>query len=186
MKWSSIFFASSIIAQAFAGPINRERAPFYCLRISTPAKELDGKYLAMASGVVGVYESGSQASALPIITLNDRADEVYLFPWLGGQGHALGLDGSDGYLEFKDLTITSIKDENREIRFSLGEDNVGGKELLYGKGTPGWIASPTADKGWAIKHYDSKGGAFVTQDYIPIKIVLESRGRVEVDGLSRT
>ncbi|CAM1503043.1 Fc.00g078190.m01.CDS01 [Cosmosporella sp. VM-42] len=185
MKWSTILSASSLVGSVLSGPVKKRDEPLYRLRISTDFQDLNGKYLSTEANQVGVFSSGDKSAATKIYTNQHEADEntdtisLHTTP-IGIVDHALGLVGSDGYLEFRDLTQPAVQSKAQDTKDTYSWDDFrlgrGGKEnqLVWGKDKvkPGWIATPS-DGDYTVKFFSNDGDSFTTQDYIPVKIILE-------------
>ncbi|KAF7551624.1 hypothetical protein G7Z17_g4851 [Cylindrodendrum hubeiense] len=71
-------------------------------------KSLEDKYLGVKSSVVGVYDDALEGNGVQITLGSGENSEVSMpaYP-VGIVEHALGLVGTNGYLEFQDLTKPS-------------------------------------------------------------------------------
>lgn len=124
-------------------------------------ENLNGKYLSIKGDLVGFYDAGELDAAQHITV--DGTDKMSLHPSpVGIIEHALGLTGSDGWLDFKDLAQpgeeSTADDETYSwSSFTLGDTDTGDFALQWGSSTatPGWVAVPVADGGYKIKNFDS-------------------------------
>ncbi|KAH6890552.1 hypothetical protein B0T10DRAFT_548075 [Thelonectria olida] len=153
----------------------------YRLKIKSKIKQINNKYLSDDHNQMGIFNNGTKETSM-IITKNAVGDKVYaevftLNPWpLTVVEHALGLVGTNGFLEFRTLEQPTTKDIGTNETyswqdFSIKKEKKKLNELFYGDAKPGWVASPIGNWSWKIKHYD--GNQTIIQTYIPIQIYLE-------------
>lgn len=132
--------------------------------------DLNGKYLSTKDNKVGIYNGGTRAGATQVYTGSSAGacpNSVNLHTWpIGIVDHALGLVGSDGYLDFVDLTAPAGRRENSTATYSwdefqLTEGGDPGSQIVWKPGKtvkPGWVAFPGAEVGdWVIRYYDNDG-----------------------------
>ncbi|KAI1827072.1 hypothetical protein F4861DRAFT_536549 [Xylaria intraflava] len=173
MKWFAAIFSLGFIASNVqAMPV--EGLDIYKLKLSSPSENLDGHYLSIDGAVLGVHEAEFAAVKVYFASSEKPGySELHTYP-IGIVDHALGLCGSDGLLTLKDtVNPAGVKpDEGQVFQWDVFQI-ANGKLTNHGEGS--WLAFPAAEGGWTLKWSD--GTAFVTTDYMPVEIVLESVGK---------
>ncbi|KAI1128341.1 hypothetical protein F5Y10DRAFT_265252 [Nemania abortiva] len=173
MKWATAIFSLGFVAS------NVQAAPMdgldlFKLKISSNVPEIDGHYLAMNASTLGIYE-GDDTSAVRVYQSSSEkkgCTELHTYP-VGIVDHALGLVGSNGLMTLTDMVNPAGTKPGDGVEALWDAFRVSNSRLTNdGKGT--WVAFPTGTTSWSVKWAD--GSAFMTTDYMPVEIMMESAG----------
>ncbi|KAJ8129338.1 hypothetical protein O1611_g4293 [Lasiodiplodia mahajangana] len=173
MKWFTAILSLGFIAS------NVQAAPtdgldLFTLKVVSSVKEIDGRYLAMNASILGVYERDDVSPVRVYQTGSEKkgCTELHTYP-VGIVDHALGLVGSNGLMTLTDMVNPEGTKPGDGLVAEWDAFRVSDSRLTNdGQGT--WVAFPTAKRSWSVKWAD--GSAFMTTDYMPVEIVMESAG----------
>jgi hypothetical protein len=173
MKWATVILSLGFIASnAYAAPA--AGLDLFKLKVTSSAKELDGRYLASNASTLGLYDSEDISAVRVYRTSSEKkgCSQLHTYP-IGIVDHALALVGSDGLMALKDMVNPSGSKPEAGLVMQWDTFRITDSKLTNdGKGT--WVAFPSTENGWAVKWTD--GNAFMTTDYMPVEIVMEAAG----------
>ncbi|KAI1502116.1 hypothetical protein F5X99DRAFT_379969 [Biscogniauxia marginata] len=180
MKWIINILSVGLIATSVsAAPLERRQdddggIELFQLKITSKNGDLDGKYLAMNGGDLGIF-SGDDVSPVKVYQTDSDKEglkELHTYP-VGIVDHSLGLKGPPGLLTFVDMISPGSADPSEgEIAiwdtFRMAE----GKVTNNDEGE--WLAFPNEDNSWQVKWSD--GSNIITADYMQVEVSYESAG----------
>ncbi|KAI2636833.1 hypothetical protein GGS21DRAFT_489605 [Xylaria nigripes] len=145
------------------------------LKVSSTSAELNGLLITTETAVLGVNQT-VDAPPVSVFEINNQETgglELHTFP-IGIIDHVVGLVGSNGL-----FTLTDIPNPEGAVppqdgqSFEWNNFRISNGTLVY-EGGGRWLAFPRLEGSWGVNWTD--GSAMLTEDYMPIDILLESAG----------
>ncbi|KAK5625946.1 hypothetical protein RRF57_001662 [Xylaria bambusicola] len=161
------------IASGLAAPT--DGLDLFKLKVSSPVKNINDRYLSSNASAIGVYDIDDTAAIRVYQTSSKKAgcSQLHIYP-VGIVDHALALVGSNGLMTLTDMVKPSGTKPADGLVMEWDTFRVsGGKLTNDGQGR--WVAFPGAKDSWGVKWTD--GSVFMTANYMPVEIVMEAAGK---------
>ncbi|KAM0435985.1 hypothetical protein ACHAPT_002877 [Fusarium lateritium] len=191
MKWSLIISVSALLGTVVARSVRpwETNSTRYRLLVTTIGgdRDVDHNYLSceVENNTIGIFNTDHEPTQIYAIRTGEKSGRYSLHTRPPSElDHALGLLGWKGNLHLKNILRPHYfelekgdmysPDVYSWTEFTLKDGKMGMKELFWDDkkdDRPGWVATSLGDASYFIRWYD--GSAYVVQNYVPVKILLQ-------------